>query len=789
MPSFTTLNAVHATPTRISGGRVIPAKRFQLNAGSLKTSMTNIKPAEQMNTFATASSGLKMMITEARHKILTSLDLLGPQPAILGHQITSGPILTSSNAMVLPDRADQKLRWVKSVFDITGPAEMTQPVFRARQAGTAIDGSDLWTADLTLPVRQTRLVATQRQIDQMLARTPNLTFRDIPSTLSEATLKLPYTSPEGRRVMELQGKIAPTGDAVTFTFTGDAISLAYKLLRDTDDARVELLSDYTVFEPIETTPLIATAAQPATVAVSVGRLGALRRADLSSVFGTGIRRADISTRRRADVSRTRLSAKRFKKFKKNRIKGRAAILAAAQSAKMAQMKVAQTVTRSISYAKQRIVVNMVHTLDFRGTGTARLFVTKHAATGRDQVIRQPPWAHSTGPIRQIEPVDLRDLNLPDVVTRGLKIYASTVDVGVYHVVPSAYVLGREPETGRLQFHAEVISDPVNPQDSAVRVSIGLVPEISPTDTLHLRAALQRHLTASQPQGAADITLKMGYPTDLGLLPELVWGDQLSQSSAPVLDGQTVLLTITTKSLGFAKVLFDTLTTRGRILPGTLKFILPDDTPAQSSVLVGLTRTCGASASAHFSDATLHLNELAGHHQTLRALSRAGRNGSVEHPPLPAPILLAPDSKTQAVLPNFGDGPWVPDTKITYPEVVVLDPKRINVDEMTTPVIVTTALTQGSDFGGRGLQSFLIEIRLSGRAPIGITMTADVASGFFNPQILNLSVPLTSALAAGGRVLDYRIIAQFGDGTSQQTGWKTQNFGANPDITIRRPDLE
>ena len=55
------------------------------------------------------------------------------------------------------------------------------------------------------------------------------------------------------------------------------------------------------------------------------------------------------------------------------------------------------------------------------------------------------------------------------------------------------MLGREPETGRLQFYAEVISDPVNPENSAVRVSLGLVPEISPMEEVELRAALERHL--------------------------------------------------------------------------------------------------------------------------------------------------------------------------------------------------------------------------------------------------------------------------------------------------------
>lgn len=131
---------------------------------------------------------------------------------------------------------------------------------------------------------------------------------------------------------------------------------------------------------------------------------------------------------------------------------------------------------------------------------------------------------------------------------------------------------------------------------------------------------------------------------------------------------------------------------------------------------------------------------------------------------------------------------MPNAVVDYPDIVILDPKRVNVDEMVTPVIVSTSLTKGADFNGRGLSGFLIEVRLHGRAPIGVTMNADAASGFFDPQILNLSVPLTNALSAGGRVLDYRIAVQFDDGSSMQTDWITQNFSANPDITIRRSAL-
>ncbi|WP_390910754.1 hypothetical protein [Pseudosulfitobacter sp. SM2401] len=788
MPKFTTFNAVGAMATRVEAGRLIPAQRFQLAPGSLKTTMANVTKSDQMNTVATASSGLKMMITEARHKILTSLVMAGTS-GFSNAQNVAGPIMSGSGAMVLRDRKNSKLRWVKRVFEIAGPAELTQPVFRARQAGTAIDGSDLWTADLTLPVRQVRLVATQRQIDQTLTRTPGLTFRDIPSELREATLKLPYTSADGHRVVELQGKVTPAGNAVSFTFTGDAISLAYKLLRDTDDARVELLSDYTVYEALKSETIVNPSPAPAALAVPVARIGGLRRADLSTIFGNRVRAADISTRRRADISGARRKPKHLNAlFKNNRLKGRAAILAAAQSAKLATITAAPVSPPKLSFAKQRIVVNMVHTLDFRGPQSARLFVTKAVGNGQDHIIRTPPWSHTAGPIRQIEEVDLRGLNIKNALRRRLRIFASSVDVGVYHVVPSAYVLGREPETGRLQFHAEVISDPVNPESSAVRVSVGLVPEISPIEELELRAALERHIVATQPLGSEIPALTMGFPTDLGTLPELTWGDQMSQASPPVLDGRTVLLTVTTKTLGFAKILFDTLAARDRVLSASLKFNLPDDISAQSSVLVGLTRTCGPTLSAHAAGGALHIEDLVGHPQNVTSVARAGGAGQVITLPLPAPIALAAAGQNQSNLANLEDGKWIPDTIVAYPDVVTLDPQRVNVDEMVTPVIVSTSLIQGADFDGSGLQAFLIEIRLHGRAPIGVTMHADAASGFFDPQILNLSVPLTNALSAGGRILDYRITAQFDDGSSVQTDWKTQNFGANPDITLRRSDL-
>lgn len=788
MPNFATFTAARAKPTRIEAGRLIPAQRFKRDPGSLKTTMANVTLAEQMNTVATVSSGLKMLITEARHKILTSLDMSSKTDRSL-ETSAPGPIMSGSNAMVLRDRNDANLRWVKRVFEIAGPAELTQPIFRAHQAGTAIDGSDLWTADLTLPVRQVRLNATQRQIEQMQRSTANLTFRDIASQLREATLKLPYTSAQGQRTVELQGRVAPAGNSVSFTFTGDAISLAYKLLRDTDEARVELLSDYTVFEAVEVDSIVDTTPPPATVAVPVARLGRLRHTDLSSIFGNRVRAANISTHRRADLSGLRHSSRRLKPLiKKNPLKGRAAILAAAQSAKRATFQAAATTAPKFTFAKQRIVVNMVHTLDFRSANSARLFVTKAPVGGHDQIIRTPPWAHIAGSIRQLEEIDLRSLNITDDLRHRLRIYSSTVDVGVYHVVPSAYVLGREPDTGRLQFHAEVISDPVNPESSAVRVSVGLVPEISPTEELLLRAALERHIIAALPLGAPVPALSMGFPTDLGTLPELVWGEQFSQASPPVLDGRAVLLTVTTKTLGFAKVLFDTLAARDRVLSATLKFSLPDDIKAQSSVLVGLTRTCGPTVSANALNGALHLADLTGHTQNITSIARAGDPGQVLTLPLPAPVALGPESTNSSTLSNMDDGEWIPDAAVDYPEVVTIDPARINVDEMVTPVIISTALVKGAKFDGRGLQSILIEVRLAGRAPIGVTMNAGTETGFFDPQILNLSVPLTSALSAGGRVLDYRITAQFDDGSSLQADWVTQNFGANPDITIRRTSL-
>ncbi len=787
MPKFTTLNTVRATPTRMKAGRLIPAHRFQLDPGRLKTTMANVKLADQMNTIATVSSGLKMKITEARHSILTSLDMRA-QLGIATAKNISGPIMSDSGAMVLRDRNDTKLRWVKRVFEIAAPADLTKPIFRALQAGTAIDGTDLWTADLTLPVRQVRLVATQRQIDQMRAQTPDLTFRDVPSQLREATLKLPYMSTDGTRSIELQGTVAPAGDTVSFTFTGDAISLAYKLLRDTDEAHIELLSDYTVYEAMEAETVVNAAPAPATMAVPAARLGLLRRANLSTVFGNRVRAANISTRRRADISGVRRKPKRVNALlRNNQLKGRAAILAAAKTAQIATMQAQAVKAPKVSFAKQRIVVNMMHTLDFRGPNAARLFVTNAANSGQDQIIRTPPWSQIAGPIRQIEEVDLRSLRLPDGLRRRLRIFASSVDVGVYHVVPAAYVLGREPETGQLQFHAEVISDPVHPESSAVRVSIGLVPEISPTEELELRAALERHIVAMQPLGSVAPPLNMGFPTDLGTLPELIWGDQLSQASPPVLDGRTVLLTVTTKTLGFAKVLFDTLAARDRVLSASLKFELPDEISAQSSVLVGLTRTCGPTVSAHATDGALHIAELAGHAQTVTSMARAGATGQVDTRVLPAPIVLTAAQQGESVS-ALEDGKWVPNAVVDYPDIVILDPKRVNVDEMVTPVIVSTSLTKGADFNGRGLGGFLIEVRLHGRAPIGVTMNADAASDFFDPQILNLSVPLTNALSAGGRVLDYRISAQFDDGSSVQTDWITQNFGANPDITIRRSAL-
>ena len=758
--------------TRVEAGRIIPSARFALDPGSLRGAMVNVKPKDRPQIAVSEVKGQKFVMAELKHPILTSIQLAaGP---IATAEEMNGPILLASNAMVLPDKSDQKLRWVKTGFVVVATDEMITPPFVAQKVGTAQNGSDLWRADLTLPIRNVRFAATQSQIDQMSTRDPSLTFRDIPMTLREATLKLPYDTAEGPRVMELKGEVAPDQSSVSFSFTGDGISLAWRLLRETDSVRLELLSDYTGFEPVEA-PQGVESVKPE----PLGPIGA--RPELRPMFGHRIRAAEINARA-ADVPA------RARRLDHSAITDPRAIRLAALKDRKAlvtglRMQAIATAPAK-TFAKQRMVASLVHTLDLRGPNMPALFVVEDATTGRQIPITHAPWAQTSGPIREIEEIDPASLGLGPILATRLRIYGSLVDIGLYYVVPSAYVLGREPETGRLQFYAEVISDPVNPENSAVRVSLGLVPEISPMEEVELRAALERHLDGMH-LGAGATKLTIGYPTDLGNAPNLSWGDPLSQVAAPVIDGRAVLLSITTTTLGFAKAMFDTLATKGRVLTGQLTFSMPDGLTAQPSVLIGLTRTCGPTVRAVSAGGDLQLSELAGYMQTVLAVARCLGAGQVERIAMPAPIPLSPNAAVNARPAGLPDGDWASETRITIPDKVELDPQRINVDEMVTPVIISTALSRNADFAGRSLQTMLVEIKLPQQDVIGVSLTADPQDDFFDPQIVDFSVPLGRALASDGRVLDYRVTLRFDDGGSLQSAWQNHNFGANPDISIRR----
>ncbi|WP_299689721.1 hypothetical protein [uncultured Tateyamaria sp.] len=777
------LNA-RSSSTRIEDGRIIPAHRFQLNPGSLRGAMANVDVSDREETRAVSSTGAHFVMSEIRHPILKSIQI-DPGLALLGtDRVENGPILTASGGMILRDRGDPNLRWVKRAFEVPNPADSAEPVFRARKSGTAIDGTDMWAADLTLPVRLVRLAATERQIALALKRDPRLEFRDIPMVLREATLKLPYQSPEGRQVMELQGRVAGDKGSVTFNITGDAISLAWKLLRETDEARVQFLSDHVAYEAIE-----QPAPEPEAVADGDGDTandpGFFHVGRLAKLFGGRVRRADISASRRIareGVEPIAISpkAKRFNILKDRAARIRAAHLGAAKVARAPKLD-------TIVYAKQRMVTDIVHMLDFRGSDKDRLFVMTDPVTRRDIRITRPPWS-AHGAIRELEELDGFKLGLPPALATRLTIFASLVDVGVYIVVPDVYVLGREPETGALQLFAEVISDPMIPENSVVRVTIGLVPEVQPDEEVVLRAALEAHLRQTLFATDTPPAPKLRYPTDLGTLPDLSWGDPLTEASQPIIDGRTVLLTLTTNKLGFAKAVFDTLTRRNQVIGGQLAFGIPDARSARVSLLIGLTRTSGPTLRTEMTSGGAVLTDLCGHPQRVTGLVRPKSFGAVQTLNLSPPVDLEPGAMEQAQPDGLEPGAWTAASQVLYPEVVPLDPKRINVDELVTSVIFTTALEQGAVFGGTGLQSLTIEASLPGQEPLAVVMNPRADTGFFEAQIVRLALPFDQALSSTGRVLDYRITAMFADGSRFMTDWRSQDFGANPDISITREML-
>ena len=770
------------TATRVEDGRIIPAHRFQLNPGSLRGAMANVSAADRSETRALSSTGQHFVMSEVRHPILKSIQIDQGVRLLGASAPEQGPILTAAGGMILRDRGDANLRWVKRAFEVVHPDDSTKPVFRARKTGTALNGTDMWTADLTLPVQLVRLAATERQIALARKRDPKLTFRDIPMSLREATLKLPYQSTEGRRVMELQGVVAQDARSVMFNITGDAISLAWKLLRDTDEARVQFLSDYVAYEAVEH-PAPETEAEMQGGDARGRDPGFFRDGRLASLFGGRVRRADISADRRIarrgiDPIAVSPKAKRFNILKSRAARVRAAHLGAAKTVPAPRLE-------TNVYAKQRMVTDVVHMLDYRGSDKDRLFVMMDPVSRRDIRITRPPWANHGGAIRELEELDGMALGLPADLATRLTIFASLVDVGVYIVVPDVYVRGREPETGALQLFAEVISDPMIPQNSVVRVTIGLMPEIQPDEEVLLQAALEAH--ARQNVFATDTPpeVKLRYPTDLGTLPDLSWGDPLTQASQPIIDGNTVLLSLTTEKLGFAKALFDTLARRNQVIGGQLAFDIPDARTARVSLLVGLTRTTGPTLHAHTTDQGATLTDLCGHPQRVTALVRPVAFGAAETLDLSPPVDLAPGAVAQAQPAGLAPGSWIAASEVQYPSVVPLDPKRINVDELVTSVIFTTALEQGAGFGDTELQSLTIEASLPGQEPLSVVMNPRADTGFFDAQIVRLALPFDMALSATGRVLNYRITAHFADGTRHLTDWLSQDFGANPDISITR----
>lgn len=776
-----------SSATRIVDGRIVPTNRFQLNPGSLRGATANVDAADRDHIRAIAPTGERFVMTQMKHPILKSIDLESHSGRLGAAAMTGGPLITAAGGMILRDRADTNVRWVRRAFVVDGAAQISTPVFRARKSGTAIDGTDLWTADLTLPVSLVRLAATDRQIDQMRSRDSSLRFQDIPMTLREATLKLPYDSAQGRRMMELQGHVGDDQSVVTFSLTGDAIALAWKHFRESDAAGLQLLSEYIAYEAVER-PVPHDTPKPTAAAPKFNT--ALGNPRLASLFGGKIRRADISASRKINRPHAKPIVVSPSAMRANILRSRAALLAAANLGKATANAAANIVATAqpAVFAKQKMVNDISHTLDFRGEGNARLFVMVDPSTGRDIRIGRPPWASHGAAIRELEELDGVKLGLPASLATRVTVYASLVDVGLYIVVPDVYVMGREPDTGALQFHAEVISDPMIPENSSVRVTVGLEPEISPADEVILTAALERHLDQSAFHGGPPPAPKLRFPTDLGTLPQLAWGDPLSQAGQPIIDGRTVLLTLTTTKLGFAKAMFDTLAQRGKFLGGQLAFGMPDARLARVSLLVGLTRTTGPTLRADTGAGDVTLVDLSGFDQTVTALVRRSEYGTATPLDLSPHVTIAAGAGAVIRPSGLDGGGWVAHSDLSYPDRVDLDPTRINVDALVTSVIFTTALERGADFGGKSLQSLTVEAMLPGQAPLSVVMNADVDTGYFPPQIVNLALPLDQALSPSGRVLTYRITAMFGDGSRKITDWTDQNFGSNPDITIRRDAL-
>ena len=753
---------------------MIPLNRFNFSEGSLRGAFSSDE-AKVVTEGKTNES--KISLVRKDHVVLKSLNLATTKGTEKSKTSVSGPLRETKEDLVFHDTSDPNLFWTCPLFELVDPIASEQNIFTAYESGTSISGEPFWSAEVRFGFQPTQLAEVKTRIDEIKASLPEAKFQDIPISVKEANLILPYQTKDGTEEILIQGTIDNDSRQLVFQLSGDAVGLAWTLLKSADAARVEYLYDYSVFEKVAPEePALDTATSRPQILTQGGSrdtksLGALTRREPKISF---------AKRRKRDANFLRSISKT--KLANNILKRRAALLAAQKANRAIEAQLPKEVEPT--FIKQRVVSKLGQALNFKSAQYAKLFVSRNSETHLEKPISTPPWRSKVGnTIKEYEEVLGSTLKLPIHLLSRLRIYRSLVDAGLFLICPSSYVLATDADTGQPQIRSEIISDPVVPENSALKIVSGLLPEISLADEMRVIAAIENYTSQVETGVAGDQAIRLLYPSEVGFPPKISWGDTLTRAGQPIIDGRAILLSLVADNMGFAKVTLDALSRKNQFLAGQLSFQMPDGDNVVSSVFLDLTRTSGTGVQLSKKSRKVHAQNISAYPLDIDSLVFKSDFGLAQQIEMNPPISLTTQSDHLFDV-NWVDGStFTTETKIRYPDQVEMSSSLIAVDEMVAPVVFTTRFDAQSKINESDLNQIVIEVGFFDQDPITLTIDQDSDTGIFHPIVYNVMVPYSNALNPESCMAKHRAFFHLANGEQKSTDWITQNFFKNPDIPI------